>query len=196
MASSRSRNCRGRGGEARGPRSPRSSGGGSPCTCDIEVVEPEPGHLLPQLVGRIEVAQEARGRLADGVVQRLLEDLRRGLVPSGSSTWLAAFGCAAARRAGPGRAVVRHGGDLGLDLRRQTIAGRRMQLAVEPGRPTPMDSAADIGLVHAPGDAVDQRQIGWAERSGQRTGVPGKPTPRRRAGGTARPVNVRMRGTG
>ena len=48
---------------------------------DVEVVEPEPGHLLLQLVGRIEVAQQrARLRPRGQVVHRLLIGVARRLL--------------------------------------------------------------------------------------------------------------------
>ena len=64
------------------PRSRRWSRGCPTCTeMHVEMVEPEPRHLLAQLVGRIEIAQQAARRgLAAELVQLLLIGLLQRLL--------------------------------------------------------------------------------------------------------------------
>ena len=65
----------------------------------VEMVEPEPGHALPQLVRRIERMQNgARLRLLHAIVHRLLIDLLRSLALVGIGDLVGAFGLRIERR--------------------------------------------------------------------------------------------------
>ena len=101
----------------------------------VEMVEPEPGHALTQLVRRIERMQDrARGRLLHPVVHRLLIDLLRGLFLIGIGNLIGTLGLRIERdQHVEGELVhVRHR----LDLRLRWLGQRRIrcgvQLLVEP----------------------------------------------------------------
>ena len=66
----------------------------------------------------------------------------------------------------------RHRADDRLRGGRQPVARGGMKLGVEPAVAAHRHVLRGDGRVHAPGDAIDQREIGRAERSGQWTGTP------------------------
>ena len=103
---------------------------------DIEVVQPEPGHLFLKLDGRIEVAQElARRGLAAEVVQALLVGLLRRLlhVRVGELVGGLGLGLLGDDEFGQGRVGDGQSVDLGLGQSRQGVGRSRTQLALQPG---------------------------------------------------------------
>jgi hypothetical protein len=142
----------------------------------VEMVEPEPRHLLAQLIGRIEIAQQAAGRgLAAELVEFLLESLLQHLALLGIGNLV-------------GIALLRGEweGDLGQRLRRDRQStddvlgsGRqpirpRMQLPLEPAVAAEHLVFGDHRLVDAPRHAVDERDVGGGQRRVTCCGVSGR----------------------
>ena len=142
---------------------------------DVEVVHPEPGHLLLQLVGRVQRAPDrAVGRgvgavAGDHARVPLRLDPGVGRLVLGVLAQPALFGL---------RILVRlprdrQGVDAPLDLGRQGGAGGGVQLGLEIALRPQFADAGQLGRRGAPGDAVDQRGLARRvrrRRLGQRGG--------------------------
>jgi hypothetical protein len=114
---------------------------------DIEVVEPEPGHLLAQLVRRMQGQQQrAGGRLAGTVVEQALVVLAWAV----AAALLGVEDPVDRGHAQPGQAV-----QPGLDGGRQRGRGVGVQLLRQRVAPAEMLPVADGCRAGAPGQAVD-----------------------------------------
>jgi hypothetical protein len=138
----------------------------------VEMVEPEPGHALTQLVRRIERLQHrARLRLPHPLVHRLLIDLLRGLLLVGVGDLVGALGLCIERRHDVAKRLVHipHCLDLRLRRLRQCKTGRRMELLVEPALGAQGLQMRRARGVDAEGEAIEKdhvmrRQIGRIRR--------------------------------
>ncbi len=147
---------------------------------DVEMVHPEPGHLLVELARGIEVAQQRpRRRLARQPGHGLLIILLRlgPLVRVGNSAGVADLGVHLHHQVGHGQAADRQVGDLLAHGGRQAIIGRRMQLLLQPAPRAFGRHVGGGGRALAPAQAVEQRQVVRLERgiggraAGQRQGA-------------------------
>ncbi len=132
----------------------------------VEMVHPEPGHLLLQLVGRIEVAQQgAGGGLAGGVVHGLLIGLLRRLllVRVGQLVRRLVLRVQIDDTLGHRGLEGGKGVDLGLGGRRQGCVRGRVHLPVEPAPGTDGGHLGGGRGSRAPGQAVEQGQVVRAE---------------------------------
>src|SRR5256714_1743825 len=127
---------------------------------DVEVVEPEPGEVLLELVRRIERAQEHAGlRLARKALQLFVQRLALGL-PLLRRRALQRAAAALELRAELGERALRdgHGVDAPLELRRQGRA-RRMELRVEPATAAEARDLRGGRAARAPGDSVQYLEL-------------------------------------
>ncbi len=134
------------------------------------MVQPEPGHLLLQLVGRIEVAQQrAGGGFAAEVGHGLLIGLLGGLllVRIGKLGRRLVLGVHLDHQIGHGGARDRQGVDLRLRSRGRPVGGLGMELTVEPGpRAHRLKISRRAGRL-APGEAIEEGKVMHAERPGR-----------------------------
>ncbi len=128
---------------------------------DVEMVEPEPGHLLLELIRRIEVAQNLAGRGLFGARRhRLLIGLLRRLllIRIGQGVGRLVLGVQVHHQLGHRLAGDRQGVDLRLHRRRQGIVEARMQLVGQPAVGAHGLDLGGAGRGRAPGHAVEQGQ--------------------------------------
>ena len=160
-----------------------------------EMVHPEPGHLLLELIGRIEVAQQRSGdRVLAEVVHRLLVGrlgggAGRGVLDLAGGLVLAVE---AHGQGGQGLLGHRQGVDLGLGRGRQDVVRGRMKLRLQPALGADPGHLVGGRRRGAPGDPVQQRQIVGAQ-AGRRRGqgrVRGQTPGGDGRGGSAEPLKT------
>ncbi len=134
------------------------------------MVEPEPRHLLAQLVCRIDIAQQAARRgLSAKLVQGLLKGLLQGLLLLRIRNLV---GVALLGRERPGDLGHRMGRDRqGIDdgkgRRRQSILRAGMELPLEPAVAAERHELGGGRFVRPPGHPVDEGEVGGAQRDGR-----------------------------
>ena len=142
---------------------------------DVEVVHPEPGHLLAQLPRRVQGPQQhARGRLASKARELLLVRLLRRLLLVVAAQEVQALPAALHflrelfdRALGDGHRV-----HLRLDLRRQRCFLRRLQLRFQVARRPHAGKGARGRGIRAPSHTIEKKKI-----VGARAGLRGTARP-------------------
>ena len=130
---------------------------------NVEMVEPETGHLFLKLVGRVEVAQQrTRHRLIAKIAHRLLIGLVGDVllirVRGGGEIGLV-LGVDGHQQSRGG--LLRHGQgvDPRLRLGRQPVLRRGLELMLEPAVRPHSGHRRRVGGIDAPGHAIDQGQV-------------------------------------
>ena len=134
---------------------------------DIEMVEPEPGHLLAQLRGRINRSEQvAGGGFACECFGGLFKRLARGLFALGvaGALGIAPLPIEVAHQIDSGAARNIHRIDARLDFGRQGIGRMRVELLLKKGRHALRLEYLPGRGIGAPGDAIEpERGIGVGE---------------------------------